>query len=50
MTKFDSPSTGEDENRPGYPRANAKKKFFYGWLYEEKGEYRIKLNLQVHFK
>lgn len=49
-TKFESPSTSEDENHPGYPRANAKKKFFYGWIYEEDGEYRIKLNLQIRFK
>lgn len=49
-TKFESPSTSEDKENPGYPRVNAKKKFFYGWLYEEDGEYRIKLNLQVRFK
>lgn len=49
-TKFESPSTSEDENHPGYPRQNAKKKFFYGWLYEEDGQLYIKLNLQVRFK
>lgn len=49
-TRFESPSTSEDENHPGYPRANAKKTFFYGWLYQEGNEYRIKLNLQVRFK
>lgn len=49
-TKFESPSTSEDKEHPGYPRKNAKKKFFYGWLYQEAGEYHIKLNLQVRFK
>lgn len=51
-----NPSTLEVEvcdkadTQPGYPRENAAKNFFYGWLYEENGEYRIKLNLQVRFK
>jgi len=49
-TKFESASTSEDEQHPGHPRANAAKKFFYGWLYEEDGRYFLKINLQVRSK
>lgn len=49
-TKFERPSTSEDENNPGHPRLNAKKNFNYGWLYEEDGRYFIKINLQVRSK
>ena len=49
-TKFEGPSTSEDEDNPGHPRTDAKKKFFYGWLYKENERYYIKLNLQVRFK
>lgn len=49
-TRFEAPSTSEDEYNPGHPRPNASKKFFYGWLYKENGRYYIKLNLQVRFK
>ena len=49
-TKFEGASTSEDENNPGHPRPNAKKKYFYGWLYKENGKYYIKLNLQVRFR
>lgn len=46
-TKFERPSTSEDENNPGHPRPNASKHFYYGWLSEEDGHYFIKINLQV---
>lgn len=49
-TKFERPSTSEDENNPGHPRPNAAKNFNYGWLYEENGRYYIKINLQVRSK
>lgn len=47
-TKFEQASTGEDETNPGNPRAKAKP-YYYGWLYEENGEYQFKLNLQIRF-
>ena len=49
-TKFEKPSTSEDEDNPGHPRANAAKNYYYGWLYEENGHYFIKINLQVRSK
>lgn len=53
-TKFDSPSTSEDENNPGHPREKVPgktlKPYFYGWLYEEDEKYYFKINLQVRFK
>ena len=50
-TKFEQPSTGEDENNPGNPRLTKNtKKYYYGWLYEENNELLFKINLQVRFK
>jgi type II restriction enzyme len=49
-TIFEGASTSEDKNNPGHPRVNPKKKFFYGWLYEEGGKLYFKINLQVRFK
>jgi type II restriction enzyme len=49
-TIFEGASTSEDENNPGHPRINPKKKFFYGWLFEEDGKLYFKINLQVRFK
>lgn len=49
-TKFEGASTSEDAENPGHPRPDAKKKFFYGWVYEEGGKYYIKINLQVRSK
>ena len=49
-TKFEGASTSEDSENPGHPRNNAKKKFFYGWVYEENEKYYIKINLQVRSK
>ncbi len=49
-TYFETPSTSEDENNPGHPRQNPSKKYFWGWVYEENGNYYIKLNLQVRMK
>ena len=46
-TYLEQPATSEDENNPGYPKPNPKKKFFFGWVYEENGKYFLKLNLQV---
>lgn len=49
-TKFEQPSTGEDENNPGYPRTiKGTKKYYYGWLYEENDELLFKINLQIRF-
>lgn len=49
-TRFEGASTSEDSDNPGHPRPNAKKKFFYGWVYEENEKYYIKINLQVRSK
>lgn len=49
-TRFEGASTSEDAENPGHPRPDAKKKFFYGWAYEENGKYYIKINLQVRSK
>ncbi len=49
-TKFETASTSEDENNPGYPHTNPKKKYFFGWLFEDNGMLYIKLNLQIRFK
>ena len=54
-TKLEQASTGEDKNNPGHIRINPKtgkpnKPFLFGWLYQEKGNYFIKINLQVRFK
>lgn len=48
-TRFEQPSTGEDENIPGTPRSIGKK-YYFGWLYELDKELYIKLNLQIRFK
>jgi hypothetical protein len=49
-TKFEQPSTGEDEDNPGSPRnTKGTKKYYYGWLFEEKEELLFKINLQVRF-
>lgn len=49
-TALEQPSTSEDKNNPGHPSPNPKKRFFFGWLYKENGNYYIKLCLQVRFK
>jgi len=49
-TKFEQPSTGEDEESPGTPRTTkGTKKYYYGWLYEMNDELLFKINLQVRF-
>lgn len=48
-SKLEQPSTGEDPNNPGFSKKKPKKPFLYGWIYEEGGEYFIKLNLQIRF-
>jgi hypothetical protein len=49
-TKFEQPSTGEDEDNPGTPRTTkGTKKYYYGWLFEENDELLFKINLQVRF-
>lgn len=49
-TKFEQPSTGEDEDNPGTPRTTkGTKKYYYGWLFEENNELLFKINLQVRF-
>lgn len=50
-TRLEQAATGEDKDNPGNISPNPKsKKFYFGWIYEEKNEYFIKLNLQVRFK
>lgn len=53
-TKLDQPSTSEDSTNPGFERPNNSrprpKPYKYGWVYEEDGEFYIKLNLQIRFK
>lgn len=49
-TILEGASTGEDENNPGHPRPDAKKNYYYGWLFKLNKRYYIKLNLQVRFK
>jgi hypothetical protein len=49
-TKFEQPSTGEDEENPGFPRTTkGTKKYYYGWLYENNNELFFKINLQIRF-
>ncbi|MGH1404126.1 MAG: HpaII family restriction endonuclease [Alphaproteobacteria bacterium] len=48
-TKLEQPSTGEDEQNPGFPQAKPKKPYLFGWIYEEDGKYFIKFNLQIRF-
>lgn len=47
-TKFEQPSTGEDEYNPGHVRKTGKK-YHFGWLYDYNDELYIKLNLQIRF-
>lgn len=49
-TIFEQPSTGEDGENPGHERKESKKKYYYGWLYEENEELLFKINLQIRFK
>ena len=54
-TRIEQPSTGEDENNPGHIRLDPKtgkpkKPYLFGWLYQENGNYFLKINLQVRFK
>ncbi len=49
-TKLEQAATGEDKNNPGHSDNDAKKKYFYGWLFKEDNDFFIKLNLQVRFK
>ena len=49
-TKLEQPATSEDENNPGHVEPNPSKHYQFGWLYQENGEYFIKINLQVRFK
>ncbi|HLO72044.1 MAG TPA: HpaII family restriction endonuclease [Flavipsychrobacter sp.] len=56
-TMLEQPSTGEDENNPGYCRTGNEgnnqtstgKKYCFGWVYEDQNEYYLKLNLQIRF-
>lgn len=49
-TIFEQAATGEDGNNPGFINPNAKKKYFYGWLYEELDNLYFKINLQIRFR
>ncbi|MFZ4456833.1 MAG: HpaII family restriction endonuclease [Bacteroidales bacterium] len=48
-TKLDQPSTSEDNQNPGFEKIGKSKPYKYGWVYEQKGELFIKLNLQIRF-
>ncbi|MCD8387036.1 MAG: HpaII family restriction endonuclease [Bacteroidales bacterium] len=50
-TRFDRPSTSEDENNPGnFRKGKNEKSFHYGILYKEGEKYFIKINLQIRYK
>lgn len=44
------PSTYKCKNRSDHPCENTENKFSYGYLYQENGNYFIKLNLNIRFK
>ncbi|WP_411973685.1 HpaII family restriction endonuclease [Sphingobacterium sp. Lzh-3] len=48
-TFFEQPSTGEDEFNPGTASKVTKKKFYFGWLYEDNNNLFFKINLQIRF-
>jgi hypothetical protein len=54
-TMFEQPSTGEDKDKPGYPRfakdgdKSKPKNYYYGWPYEDGGKLFFKINLQIRF-
>ena len=53
-TRIEQPATGEDENNPGHVRVEPTKNkpnkpYLFGWLYQENGNYYLKINLQVRF-
>ena len=48
-TAFEQAATGEDKFNPGNKDLKAKKKFYYGWFYDEGDKVKIKLNLQIRF-
>lgn len=48
--KIEFPSTSEYKNRPDHPLENAENQSSYGYLYQENGNYLIKLNLNIRFK
>ena len=54
-TRLEQPATGEDENNPGHiqicpTKGKPSKPYLFGWLYQENGNYFLKINLQVRFK
>lgn len=48
-TKLEQASTSEDDNNPGFASPIKSKPYKFGWVYEENGEFFIKLNLQIRF-
>ncbi|MCE1165063.1 MAG: HpaII family restriction endonuclease [Bacteroidetes bacterium] len=48
-TKLEQASTSEDESNPGNVTESAPKPYKFGWVYEEEGEFYVKLNLQIRF-
>jgi type II restriction enzyme len=49
-TYLETPSTGEDKNKPGSPKPKDKgKNYNFGWLYKKNGEICLKLNLQIRY-
>jgi hypothetical protein len=49
-TFLEQPATSEDDNNPGFADVLKKKPYKFGWIYEENGNFYIKLNLQIRFK
>ena len=48
-TKLEQASSSEDENNFGNAKSENAKPYKFGWVYEEEGEYFVKLNLQIRF-
>lgn len=49
-TMFEQAATSEDGDNPGHEKPKPKKKYFYGWLYEDMDKLFFKINLQIRFK
>lgn len=49
-SRLDQPATSEDASNPGNYDVVAEKKYRFGWVYQNNGEFYIKLNLQIRIK